>query len=195
VIEVGDFLPGMEVLQQGGTTFTGRQGIIGVIDPDPCWVVRYPVCRLTREPSSCFCLPLSSRVAIAFPFRRSVLARRIPKKVVDKQPPAMTDHTTATAVAADRIRTCRTQSQGLTAHLRTQSSAETAQPIRPITAVSGRSRQWCTRDTGQTPDGAKRASVAGSKPPRLGCDAIMVRWGMPTQDRTSGQSPGSDAAG
>src|SRR5690242_5347999 len=55
VIEVGHFLPGMEVFQQGRTTFAGSESIIGMVTRTPCWVVRYPLALSTRALSSCCC--------------------------------------------------------------------------------------------------------------------------------------------
>src|SRR5581483_6923830 len=34
VVEMGDLLPGMEILQQGGSAFADTQRIVGVVDPN-----------------------------------------------------------------------------------------------------------------------------------------------------------------
>jgi hypothetical protein len=55
VVEMGDLLPGVKVLQQRGAALTDRQRIVGVSTRTPCWVVRYPVSRRTRDGSRSRC--------------------------------------------------------------------------------------------------------------------------------------------
>lgn len=57
MVEVGDLLPGVEVLQQGRSALAGGERVIGVVDPHPWLVVKREPVGSTRTLSSWSCLP------------------------------------------------------------------------------------------------------------------------------------------